>query len=140
MAQPQGTNTSAAGRLDGSLSNTFFAAADAAVVLGAGWGTTATFAIAAGSNDQRGTITITSNGTGQAQASANVTIAFKDGTYGSVVGAYVPQFEALLQSSSNGPAEPQPTNVTNSLTAPTFRAGALPVAAATYRYVWKVIA
>ena len=140
MAQAQGTSSSSAGRLDGSLTNTSLAAADTAIVLGAGWGTTATFAVAPGSNDQRGVVTVTSSGTGQAQATANVTLTFKDGTYALLVASYVPTLIVSLQSSSNSAAEPQPTNVAATLTTATWRAGALPVAAATYRYAWGIIA
>lgn len=137
MAQPQGTSTSAAGRLDGSLAQNSLSAADAAVVLGAGWGSTATFAIAAGSNDQRGTITITANGSGLAQATANVTLTFKDGTY---AGSNAPTPIVTLASSSNAVNESQPTQVASTLTTVSWRHSVLPVAAATYKYTWAVIA
>lgn len=136
MAQIQGNSSSHGGRLDGSL-GTALAAADTAFVLGAGWGTTATFAVAAGSTDQRGTITITSAGTGQAQATSNVTLTFKDGTY---AGANAPTVLVTLQRSSNAVADAQPTEVTSSLTTASWRSGVLPVAAATYRYSYVVIA
>jgi len=137
MAQPQGSSSSSAGRLDGSLGNNSLSAADTALVLGAGWGTTATFAIAAGSNDQRGTVTITSSGTGQAQATANVMLTFKDGTY---AGANAPTVLVTLQKSSNAVTEAQPTEVTSTLTTLSWRHSVLPVAAATYRYSYIVVA
>lgn len=134
MAQIQGNSSSHGGRIDGSL-GTAHTAADASWALGAGWGTTATFAIAAGSTDQRGVITVTSSGTGQAQATANVTLTFKDGAYASTPFAIV-----TLQSSSNAVTEAQPTQVTSTTTALSFRHSVLPVAAATYRYSYVVIA
>jgi hypothetical protein len=77
MAQKQGRNR---GRLDAS-SGTALAAGD--VAIGAGWGTTATKAITAGSNDQAGQIVVTSSGASQAQATATVVITFADGAYAS---------------------------------------------------------
>jgi hypothetical protein len=136
MAQPQGSSSTSAGRIDGSIGSAL-TAADSAFVLGAGWGTTATFAVAAGSNDQRGTITVTSSGTGQAQATANVTLTFKDGTY---AGANAPTVLVQLQSSSNAVTEAQPTQIASTLTTMSFRHSVLPVAAATYRYSYVVIA
>lgn len=78
MAQKQGNQTTNGGRLDGSV-GTALAAGD--VALGAGWGTTATKAILAGSNDQMGRITVTSSGASQAQATATIVITFADGAY-----------------------------------------------------------
>lgn len=50
------------------------------VTLSAGWGNTATVAIATGSNDSRGQMTITANGTGIA-ANPTVTLTYHDGTW-----------------------------------------------------------
>jgi len=134
MAQIQGNQTASGGRIDGSV-GTNHTATDAAWALGAGWGSTATFAVAAGSTDQRGIITITSSGTGQAQATANVTLTFKDGAF-----AGAPFATVTLQKSSNAVTEAQPTEVTQTTTALSFRHSVLPVAAATYRYSYVVIA
>lgn len=134
MAQQQGSSSTSAGRLDGSIGSAL-SAADTSFVLGAGWGNSATFAVAAGSTDQRGIITVTSNGTGQSQATANVTLTFKDGAYASTPFALV-----LLQSSSNAVTEAQPTQVTQTTTTLSWRHSVLPVAAATYRYAYAVIA
>ena len=134
MAQPQGNSSTTGGRIDGSV-GTALSAADTAFALGAGWGTTATFAVAAGSTDQRGIITITSSGTGQAQATANVTLTFKDGAY-----AATPVAIVTLQSSSNAVTESQPTQVTQTTTTASWRHSVLPVAAATYRFAYVVIA
>lgn len=62
-------------RLKGDAAGRDLVAGD--VVIGAGFGTTATAEIAAGSNDCRGRISITSNGTGQAQATATVAVTFE---------------------------------------------------------------
>jgi hypothetical protein len=66
------------GRVKGQLTaegQTDLAAGD--VAIGAGWGTTATKAITAGSNDFAGQIVVTSAGASQAQATATVVITFK---------------------------------------------------------------
>lgn len=133
MAQPQGNSSSTSGRLGGELGTLVTAAAFA---LGAGWGTTASVAVAAGSNDQRGIITITSAGTGQAQATANVTLTFVDGAYAATPGS----LQLTLLSSSNAVNEPGPTNGNVTTTQASWRHGALPVAAATYKYTYTVIA
>lgn len=64
-----------AGRINADTAGPDLVAAD--VVLGAGWGTTATKVIEAGSNDMAGRITVTSAGTGQAQATATIAVTFK---------------------------------------------------------------
>lgn len=134
MPQIQGSSSSSSGRIGAELgtvvTSTNFA-------LGAGWGTTATLAVTnALSNDQAGTITITSSGTGQAQATANVTLTFIDGAYAGIPRAAI----VTLQSSSNAVTEAQPTQVTSSTTALSWRHSVLPVAAATYRYSYVVVA
>lgn len=78
MAQKQGSSSTAGGRLDGSI-GTLLVAGD--VAIGAGWGTTATKAILATSNDQRGRITVTASGASFAQATATVVVTFADGAY-----------------------------------------------------------
>jgi hypothetical protein len=80
MGQPEGNKVATSGRI-GAQIGTALAAGD--VALGAGWGTTATKAITAGSNDQAGQIVVTSSGASQAQATATVTITFADGAYAS---------------------------------------------------------
>lgn len=80
MAQPQGSSSTAGGRLDGSIGT---AAVAADFALGAGWGAS-TVAVASGSNAQRGQITITcATGGGLAQATATCTFTFPDGAYAS---------------------------------------------------------
>jgi hypothetical protein len=79
MPQPEGSSSSTTGRVGAQIGT---AAAVAAFVLGAGWGTTATLAISvAGANDQRGVVQVTSTGTGQAQATATIAFTFTDGAY-----------------------------------------------------------
>ena len=134
MAQIQGSSSATGGRIDGSLQMTAPAAADFA--LGAGWGTTATVAVRAGSTDQRGVITITSSGTGQAQATATVTFTFKDGTFAAIP----PGFAAVLINSSNAITETGATATACTATALSWTHSVLPVATKTYSYAYFVIA
>jgi len=133
MAQPQGNSSTNSGRLGAEVGT---AAVAASFALGAGWGTTASVSVAAGSNDQAGVITVTSAGTGQAQATANVTFTFTDGTYQATPRTAL----VTLQSSSNAVTEAQPTQVAATATVLSWRHSVLPVAAATYRYSYVVIA
>jgi hypothetical protein len=98
------------------------------VALSAGWGTTATFALAAGSNDSRGSMTITSNGSGQA-ADPTVTITFQDGAWPSAPFASV---------TVNGGSQPSvPYTVTTTTTTMTITFQGTPVAAQTFTFTWK---
>lgn len=133
MAQIQGNSSTTSGRIGAEI-GTALAAAN--IALGAGWGTTASTAIGTGSNDQAGVLTITSAGTGQAQATANVTITFADGAYAAVPRALL----VTLMSSSNAVTEAQPTNAAITTTAASWRHAVLPVAAATYKFSYVVIA
>lgn len=133
MAQPQGNSSATTGRIGAEIGT---ALAQANVALGAGWGTTATVAIAAGSNDQAGILTVTSAGTGQAQATANITITFADGAYAAVPRAVI----WTLLSSSNAVTESQPTQGAVTATTASCRHSVLPVAAATYKYAYLVVA
>lgn len=134
MAQKQGSSSTVSGRVGAEVGTVV---TSANIALGAGWGTTASIAMTnALSNDQAGTFTITSSGTGQAQATANVTLTFIDGAYEGVPRAAI----VTLQSSSNAVTEAQPTQVTSSTTALSWRHSVLPVAAATYRYSYLVVA
>lgn len=133
MPQPQGNSSAESGRLGAELGTVL---AQSNIALGAGWGTTATVAIAAGSNDQAGVLTVTSSGTGQAQATANVTITFADGAYAAAPRGFI----VVLLSSSNAVTEAQPTNGAVSTTTASWRHSVLPVAAATYKYSYAVIA
>lgn len=73
MGKFEGASTTAGGVLNGDIGDEVAATH---VALGAGWGNTATVAVTAGSNAQRGRLTITSGGTGQSQATATVTLTF----------------------------------------------------------------
>jgi hypothetical protein len=79
MAQIQGSSSAAGGRLSGSLQRVAVVAGDFA--LGAGWGTTGSHTMLAGSTDQRGQITITASGASFAQATATVVLTFADGAF-----------------------------------------------------------
>lgn len=133
MPQPEGSSSTNTGRI-GAQIGTAAVAADFA--LGAGWGNTASVVVTAGSNDQAGIITVTSAGTGQAQATANVTFTFKDGAYAAIPRAAL----ITLMSSSNAVTESQPTQGAVSATVLSWRHSVLPVAAATYKFSYVVIA
>lgn len=133
MTQPQGNSSTMSGRIGAEIGTVAVAAAFA---LGAGWGTTASVAVSALSNDQAGTITVTSAGTGQAQATANVTFTFTDGAYAAIPRTLL----VWLMSSSNAVTEAQPTNAAVSATVASWRHSVLPVAAATYKFGYLVIA
>lgn len=133
MAQPQGSVSSSGGRLDGSLKGAAPVAANFA--LGAGWGTTASVAVAAGSTDQRGRITVTSAGTGQAQATATVTFTFADGAYVAAPFALVE-----LTDNTNAVTEAQPTAKATTTTTLAWTHAVLPVATKTYTFTYGVIA
>jgi len=64
-------------RMDGSGAP---AVVKANCAIGAGWGTTGDFTVAAGSTEQRGSATITAGGASFAQATATFTITFPGGT------------------------------------------------------------
>jgi len=133
MPQIQGSSSSTTGRIGAELGT---AVASSNFALGAGWGTTASVAVTAGSNDQAGIITVTSAGTGQAQATANVTLTFVDGAYASIPRSAI----ITLMSSSNAVTESQPTQGAVTATTLSWRHSVLPVAAATYKFSYVVIA
>lgn len=132
MPQKQGSSSTAAGRLDGSI-GTLPVAADFA--LGAGWGGTATVTVAAGSTDQRGRINITASATTPAQATATVTFTFKDGAY-----AAAPFAVVLLGDNDQAVAEAGATDVATTTTTLAWTHGVLPVAGKIYNYTYVVIA
>lgn len=132
MAQKQGNKTSDGGRLDGSNATAVTAANFA---IGAGWGGTATFTVASGSTDQRGTINITASATTPAQATATVTLTFVDGAYASAPFAVV-----LLGDNTQAVAETGAVDVATSTTALSWTHSVLPVAAKVYNYTYVVIA
>lgn len=135
MAQIQGTQTASGGRLDGSV-GTALTATDSAIAIGVGWGGTATYAVRAGSTDQRGAVTITASATTPAQATATVTLTFKDGAFASTPAAFFVQ----LGNSSSAVNDAQPTAVACTATALSWCSGVLPVATKTYLFQWCVIA
>jgi hypothetical protein len=134
MAQQQGNSSTSSGRLDGSIGT---AVTTAAFALGVGWGSTgAVTSVAAGSNDQRGSVLITAGGSGLAQATATVTFTFVDGAYTST-----PFVRVQLVDNSNAVTESAvPQAQTATTTAASWKHNVLPVAAATYRFAWTTIA
>lgn len=110
-----------------------YSAADGAVVLGAGWGSTATFAVAASSYDGFGSLTITSSGASQAQATATVTITFKGGAFRAAPRFYV------IRNGGTGGATSGTSSVASSTTTASFICPILPVAANTYQYDWTLL-
>lgn len=133
MAQKQGNVESGSGRLGAEIGT---AAAAANIALGAGWGTTASVAVTAGSNDQAGQFVVSSAGTGQAQATATVTFTFADGAYAAAPRGFI----VTLASSTNAVTEAQPTAVACTTTALSWTHSVLPVTAKTYTYNYIVIA
>ena len=133
MSQPQGNAASTSGRIGAEVGTS---AATTAFALGAGWGSTASVALATGSNDQAGVVTITSAGTGQAQATATVTFTFTDGAY-----AATPRTAIInLLSSSNAVTEGGCTSGAVTTTALSWTHSVLPVATKTYKYAYLVVA
>lgn len=99
--------------------------------LSAGWGTTASVAVDANSDDTRGQITVTSSGTGQG-ANPTITLTFKDGTFTSV------PFAIVVRSDHAN----QPTvtiDYTLTATTLTITFNGTPVAAETYDIAWQVM-
>ena len=133
MAQKQGNSSASEGRLGGQIGTLPVAGGFA---LGAGWGTTASLAVTAGSTDQRGSCTITSAGTGQAQATATVVATFIDGSYAATPGCAI----VHLTANTNGITEAQPMGQAVTTTTLSWTHSVLPVATKTYTFSWIVIA
>ena len=117
------------GRINADGAGPDLVAAD--VTVGAGFGSTATKAIKAGSNDMAGAVTVTSSGTGQAQATATIAVVFKRAL------DYIP---VVVVSRGGGTAAmtvfPQVTAV--SATGFTIRSNTLPVASETTEFCYLV--
>jgi len=132
MPQKQGSKISDAGRLDGTNGT---AVTSANFAIGAGWGGTATFAIASGSTDQRGRISITASATTPAQATATVTLTFVDGAY-----AAAPFAVVLLGDNTQAVAEVGATDVETTTTTLAWTHSTLPVATKVYHFTYIVVA
>ncbi len=103
------------------------------VALGAGWGGTATVAVTAGSNDQRGEIVVTASATTPAQATSTVTLTFKR-AFGNT------PFAIVIQSANDEAAVVQPArDVVATATTLTFKSSVVPVATKIYKYAYFVI-
>jgi len=133
MPQKQGPKSSSGGRLDGS-NGTAVTAANFAI--GAGWGGTATFTVAAGSTDQVGSITITASATTPAQATATVTLTFADGAYASAPFGFV----ELAAPPADAVTFGGPINKACTTTALSWTSSVIPVADKIYKYSYHVIA
>lgn len=119
------------GRLTGKGAGPAIVASD--VVLGAGWGGTATVAVTAGSNDQRGEIVVTASATTPAQATSTVTLTFKRKF------AATP-FAVVVQSANDEAAVVQPPrDIVVTETTLVFKSSVIPVAAKIYKYQYIVL-
>lgn len=95
--------------------------------LSSGFGSTASVAVASGSNDARGQITVSSSGTGQA-ANPTVTYTFKDGAYSAA------PFILVRRNGGNQPAVD--VTVVTTATIATITFNGTPVAGDTYTIAW----
>jgi len=119
------------GRLTGKGAGPELAATD--VAIGAGWGGTATKAVTAGSNDQRGEIVVTASATTPAQATATVVLTFKRKF------AATP-FAVVVQSANDEAATVQaPRDIVVTTTQLSFTASVIPVATKVYKYAYIVL-
>lgn len=133
MPQKQGIQSTASGRLDGSI-GTALASGD--VTLGAGWGDAATLAITSGSNAQRGTLAVTASTTGVDQATATIAVVFPDGAYAST-----PFLQTKSSTNSAGELDTGRFAVTSlSTTGFTVTYSVLPVDTFVYTLHYKVTA
>ncbi len=102
--------------------------------LSAGWGTTASVTVAAGSDDQRGQITVAATGTGQA-ANPTITFTFKDGAWTSSPFYIVKRNDANVLP-NEGTA---PTSWTQTTTVLTITFNGTPTAANSYVFAYHGI-
>lgn len=99
--------------------------------LGAGFGSTASVAVAAGSDDRRGQIAVTAAGSGFAQATATVTLTFKRGGY-----AAVPFAQVTVVSDTSAAGETAYAQATATTLVITHQV--LPVTAKVYTYTYFI--
>jgi hypothetical protein len=119
------------GRLNAVGAGPALAATD--VAIGVGWGGTATKAVTAGSNDQRGEIVITASATTPAQATATVALTFKR-SFGNT------PFAVVVQSANDEAAVVQPArDIVVTATALSFTSSVVPVATKIYKYAYFVV-
>lgn len=111
-------------RLDGSGATAISATN---VAIGVGWGGTATFTVAAGSNDVRGRIVVTASATTPAQATASIAITFANPW------AVAPKCIQKDMTNTNSLTAAQPITVVSiTTTVATLLSSIIPVAAAVY--------
>lgn len=103
------------------------AAVAADFVIGAGWGGTATLALATGSTDQCGRFTITASATTPAQATATIVHTFAGGAFD-----FAPI--ALVTTTNTNSIDTGHVTCTTTTTAATYTFAVTPVAAAVYTF------
>lgn len=103
-------------------------------VLGAGWGSTGSATVTAGSTDQGGELVITASGSSYAQATATVVFTFKDGAF--------PRAPVYLVTSSTDQSltEVGGWAQTSTTTALTLTYGVLPVSTKIYKLRYALVA
>lgn len=110
---------------------TAYSAADTAIALSAGWGTTATVSGASGT-DEALSFTVNSSGTGQG-ASPTITITFKDGTFTNAPKAVV------MRNDSSSPVTAPFHTISTTATTLTITFVGTPVAGNSYSYFLLVL-
>lgn len=130
MGKLEGPSTTAGGVIRGDIGT---AAVAGDFVLGAGWGGTATRAVATGSNAQRGTLTVTASATTPAQATATVVFTFPDGGYASAP-------FGLVNVTSDSAIDEGHVVVVNTATTSTWTFSVLPVATKIYIFRYLFVA
>lgn len=130
MPQPIGMNSTAVGRI-GATNGSDLATGN--VAIGAGWGTTRSFAITAGSNDQAGQIVVTASGASFSQATATITITFADGAYPSTPRC------VLITTTNDNSIDTGHATYSVTTTALTITFSVLPVDTKIYKFNYLVI-
>lgn len=129
MAQPQGKSSTDGGRIDGTLGT---AAVAGDFVLGAGWGSTRSATVTAGSNAQRGKLTLTASGSSYAQATATVVFTFPDGAYN------VAPPCGIVTVTSDSSIDEGHVTVVNTTTTSTWTFSVLPVSTKIYVFHYLI--
>jgi hypothetical protein len=116
---------------DAGIQRTATAATD--FTLGAGWGSTRSATLLAGSSDRAGVLTITASGSSYAQATATVVFTFADGAYPVAPVSFV-------QVTDDSSIDEGHVVQTNTTTASTWTFSVLPVSTKIYifRYFFVV--
>lgn len=110
---------------------TAYSAADAAIALGAGWGSTGAVSLASGT-DEALSFTATPGGSGIA-ASATIVITFKDGTFTNAPKALV------LRNDTNAPFNAPPHTISTTATTLVITFNGTPTTAVAYSYLVMIL-